>query len=108
MAKPCEKEKIKTGQLLCDYLSLCKVWFEDQTVKKPKASSQASPLPSPKVDRKLKVRYMKLYRCFFYFLLLLLLFIYIEDNIDVQRNNISPSNIKYSFKITKSLTGDRI
>jgi len=24
------------------------------------------------------------------------------------RNNISPSNIKYNFKITKSLTGDRI
>ena len=63
MAKPYEKEKIKTGQLLCDYLKLRKVWFDDQKVKKPKASSQASPLPSPKVDRKLKVSCMNLYRC---------------------------------------------
>ena len=63
MAKPYEKEKIKTGQLLCDYLKLRKVWFDDQKVKKPKAS----PLPSPKVDRKLKVSYetVQMYRVIF-------------------------------------------
>jgi len=66
MAKPHEKAKIKAGQLLCDYVRLRKVWLDDQRpIKKPKvlltASTRASPLPSPKIDRKLKVRYETLY-----------------------------------------------